>query len=356
MAQLNEQQFDTAVSSNKKSSTASNGSGGAGGGGGGGGVIKGTWKKIKEKRAKRRSNTLPVLMPHKNDEQTSNGKSSPKPSRKNKSAKQKDKQKEGDGKSKEKVKDVSGKTNGTPSSGAEPKTEVRLEEVKFDSDKKERVETPNSVEEGSLSRNNSKGDHVLRVGTGGGSLRGHTSDEHSDLSQSMSNCKLSSSESTSFSAQEVSMSDTSQRLEPDHDADQSLNQDTGKGFDNEPPRILDSEPNETDQDLNHDSNHDFDQDLNHEPSNELDHSLNQDLDHSTPATLENGVRSSSPTEEGDCIDGTAHGVYDSFGSEKHKESLQRIEEYMKSINENKPCDLSVLQDWDGWAVASKDIV
>ena len=64
----------------------------------------------------------------------------------------------------------------------------------------------------------------------------------------------------------------------------------------------------------------------------------------------------SPVEQTDSPDGPAQSVYEIFGDKKHKKSLRLIQEFLESTGEHEPADLTVLQEWDGWAVASRDIV
>lgn len=49
-------------------------------------------------------------------------------------------------------------------------------------------------------------------------------------------------------------------------------------------------------------------------------------------------------------------LYKEFGSKQHRLNLERVFEFLESSGETEPADLSVLHDWDGWMVASKDIV
>ena len=48
-------------------------------------------------------------------------------------------------------------------------------------------------------------------------------------------------------------------------------------------------------------------------------------------------------------------MYREYGSKEHKLNLERVFEFLKSSGETEPADLSVLLDWDGWMVASRDI-
>ena len=49
-------------------------------------------------------------------------------------------------------------------------------------------------------------------------------------------------------------------------------------------------------------------------------------------------------------------LYACFGGEKHRQILGTIQEFLESSGEFEPVDLSVLQDWDGWTIASGEIV
>lgn len=49
-------------------------------------------------------------------------------------------------------------------------------------------------------------------------------------------------------------------------------------------------------------------------------------------------------------------MYLEYGNKDHKLNLERVEEFLKSSGETEPIDLNILRDWDGWMMASKDIV
>lgn len=49
-------------------------------------------------------------------------------------------------------------------------------------------------------------------------------------------------------------------------------------------------------------------------------------------------------------------LYKSYGSKQHRLNLERVHEFLESTGELEPQDLTVLQDWDGWMTASRDIV
>lgn len=47
-------------------------------------------------------------------------------------------------------------------------------------------------------------------------------------------------------------------------------------------------------------------------------------------------------------------LYDVFGSHSHHETLKELEEFLDSVGETEPVDLSILEDWDGWMIGSRD--
>ena len=49
-------------------------------------------------------------------------------------------------------------------------------------------------------------------------------------------------------------------------------------------------------------------------------------------------------------------LYKEFGSKQHKLNLERVHELLESSGEIEPMDLSMLRDWDGWMVATKDLM
>ena len=49
-------------------------------------------------------------------------------------------------------------------------------------------------------------------------------------------------------------------------------------------------------------------------------------------------------------------MYIEYGKKDHKLNLERVEEFLKSSGEMEPVDLNILRDWDGWVMASKDIM
>ena len=48
-------------------------------------------------------------------------------------------------------------------------------------------------------------------------------------------------------------------------------------------------------------------------------------------------------------------LYGEFGDKQHKLNLKRVQQFLESSGEMMPEDLRILQDWDGWVLASKDI-
>lgn len=56
-----------------------------------------------------------------------------------------------------------------------------------------------------------------------------------------------------------------------------------------------------------------------------------------------------------CLQGSS-ALYADYGSKQHKLNLERVQEFLESSGEVEPKDLSVLQDWDGWMVASREIM
>ena len=48
-------------------------------------------------------------------------------------------------------------------------------------------------------------------------------------------------------------------------------------------------------------------------------------------------------------------LYKEYGSEEHKLNLENVQEFLESSGEMEPVDLKLLQDWDGWIVAIRDI-
>ncbi len=49
-------------------------------------------------------------------------------------------------------------------------------------------------------------------------------------------------------------------------------------------------------------------------------------------------------------------LYKEFGSTQHKLNLKKVQEFLESSKEMNPVDLRLLQDWDGWIAAVREIV
>lgn len=49
-------------------------------------------------------------------------------------------------------------------------------------------------------------------------------------------------------------------------------------------------------------------------------------------------------------------LYDDYGDEQHKLNLKHVLKFLESCNETNPVDLSCLVDWDGWTLASKEVM
>ena len=49
-------------------------------------------------------------------------------------------------------------------------------------------------------------------------------------------------------------------------------------------------------------------------------------------------------------------LYDDYGDEQHKMNLKHVMKFLESCNETNPADLSCLVDWDGWTLASKEVM
>ena len=59
--------------------------------------------------------------------------------------------------------------------------------------------------------------------------------------------------------------------------------------------------------------------------------------------------------EGSFLQGSTK-LYDNYGSKQHQLNLERVKVFLESSGEIEPLDLSVLHDWDGWMVASREIM
>jgi hypothetical protein len=49
-------------------------------------------------------------------------------------------------------------------------------------------------------------------------------------------------------------------------------------------------------------------------------------------------------------------LYDTFGTNYHKGTLQELDEFLETAEEKEPADLSKLQDLDGWMIGSRDVI
>ena len=49
-------------------------------------------------------------------------------------------------------------------------------------------------------------------------------------------------------------------------------------------------------------------------------------------------------------------LYDDYGDEQHKLNLKHVLKFLESCNETSPVDLGSLVDWDGWTLASKELM
>ena len=48
-------------------------------------------------------------------------------------------------------------------------------------------------------------------------------------------------------------------------------------------------------------------------------------------------------------------LYENYGDEQHKLNLRHVMKFLEACSEP-PADLSVLVDWDGWALSSKELM
>ena len=49
-------------------------------------------------------------------------------------------------------------------------------------------------------------------------------------------------------------------------------------------------------------------------------------------------------------------LYENYGDEQHKLNLKHVLKFMEACAETSPVDLSSLQDWDGWTLATKELM
>lgn len=49
-------------------------------------------------------------------------------------------------------------------------------------------------------------------------------------------------------------------------------------------------------------------------------------------------------------------LYDDYGDEQHKLNLKHVLKFLETCNETSPADLTGLEEWDGWTLATKELV
>lgn len=49
-------------------------------------------------------------------------------------------------------------------------------------------------------------------------------------------------------------------------------------------------------------------------------------------------------------------LYDDYGDEQHKLNLKHVLKFLETCNETSPVDLTTLEDWDGWTLATKELM
>lgn len=49
-------------------------------------------------------------------------------------------------------------------------------------------------------------------------------------------------------------------------------------------------------------------------------------------------------------------LYDGYGDEQHKLNLKHVLKFLETCNETSPVDLTRLEEWDGWTLATKELV
>lgn len=49
-------------------------------------------------------------------------------------------------------------------------------------------------------------------------------------------------------------------------------------------------------------------------------------------------------------------LYDDYGDEQHKLNLKHVLKFLETCNETSPADLTGLEDWDGWTLATKEVM
>lgn len=60
-------------------------------------------------------------------------------------------------------------------------------------------------------------------------------------------------------------------------------------------------------------------------------------------------------ERGFFLQGSSR-LYEDYGSKQHKLNLERVHTFLESSGETEAVDLSTLHDWDGWMIASREIM
>lgn len=60
-------------------------------------------------------------------------------------------------------------------------------------------------------------------------------------------------------------------------------------------------------------------------------------------------------ERGSYLQGSSR-LYEEYGSKQHKLNLERVHAFLESSGETEAVDLSMLRDWDGWMIASREIM
>ena len=270
LARLSDQR-ECSPQTGKRPVTAAAAAGVGGAGTGGGGVIKGTWKKLKEKRLKKRNSAY-------TESPTTPG----------------DMAESGDKKGTARQLTPAALKGSKPKKPKETTPAVSKEGVKAH----DNIETPSSTDESSLSRSGSREER---------------------------------SKSDSLGRKSNDLEKTSEDLTPDD----LSNSDHSKMPSSEGSSFVDSDRNQA------------------EPQIVV---IEDHPDLSTTNDRES-VELTSPLEETDSPhDDQLETVYERFGDETHRRSLHKVRELLESTGEHKPVDMTVLQDWDGWTIASRDVV
>ena len=292
----------------------------------GGAGLKNTWKKLKGKKKKQRNLTAPEISPRSMESDGSSG--SPAGKQTPLTTLEEDKGSSGGGhgffgkrsKSKEKVNAVSTpllKKQDSQTSQSSPKNK-RKDIVGVKGEEILRTESPSSAEDNSLSQKSDsrlsdeqplKFQNMMKRSTTDSVLVGHT--DFSFLETS----KLSLSPSGIFAGMEEeplstqSSSDANVQISPFH---QPSDGSSSVGF--LPNGHISEEPTQT---------------------REIEE---------LKEIAEDYYRQGCPT------------MYNEFGDKQHQMNLKRVQQFLESSGEMAPEDLSILRDWDGWVLASKDIV